>query len=407
MKGTNLLEAIEYVDDDIIEMTSEINCAKKKLVWIRWVAVAACFVFAVASGWLIHKNILLEPGEIELTNPTIAVDENLPKLDVSFEISGMSFEGLMFYDISEIDDGNPWTADVNLETMPVYKNLAYTDVSCTPVYLSETEMESLAKDVAASLGTEISEIKPKTVDFTPQVGSVLEEGSVYGIIAETTLGEICLYGNGHVYVSLNQSADLSRKYSFTYSDTSDAEAERTISYLLKQYSQFAEIKKPVISTKGDYSFAGEQHRSYATFDGEGNITQQILNFNFSKITFVPDGNGELCGIGKEHILSTAEKLGDYPIITMKEAENLYREGNFITTVPEIYMPKDEIAKCELIYRTGNGEKTFMPYYRFYIELSGYKSTNQAKGLKCFGAYYVPAVKGEYFADSVSWNGEFN
>lgn len=44
---------------------------------------------------------------------------------------------------------------------------------------------------------------------------------------------------------------------------------------------------------------------------------------------------------------------------------------------------------ELIYRTGEHEECFMPYYRFYVELPEDEREN---GLKTYGAYYVPAWK---------------
>lgn len=388
MKGEYLLDALEYVDDDIIEKTAVIKISKKKHMWTIW---AVAIVLAITVGLLLC--IWVKPTE--LTNTITTADKSLTKLELSFGVEGMRFEGLMFYDISERDDSNPWTADAELETLPVYKNLAYTDVSGMPVYLSEFEMESLANDVAAKLGTEISEIKTDMVNFTRKSGSPHKKGSVYVITAKIPFGKIRVYGNGEVYVSLSESIELPSEYSFTNSDTSDEQAEKTILFLLEQYPLLANLEKPIISTWGDYTFSGEQLRCYTVFDGKGDVTRQILNFNFNQISFDADDNGKLCGYRIKNILSAAEKLGDYPIITKLDAEKLYRKGNFITTVPSDYMPTDEIAKCELVYRTGNGEKTFMPYYRFYVELMGFKAANQAQGLKCYGAYYVPAVRSEY------------
>ncbi len=48
----------------------------------------------------------------------------------------------------------------------------------------------------------------------------------------------------------------------------------------------------------------------------------------------------------------------------------------------------------------------MPYYRFYVKLTDY-STDMAEGLICYGAYYVPAVSGEYLSDFPVWGGRFN
>jgi hypothetical protein len=63
-----------------------------------------------------------------------------------------------------------------------------------------------------------------------------------------------------------------------------------------------------------------------------------------------------------------------------------------------------VAKVELVYRTGGTEQYFMPYYRFYVELPDMEREN---GLKTYGAYYVPAVEGEYISNMPVWDGRFN
>lgn len=386
MKGEYLLDAIECVDDDIIDKTKIIKRFKKKHTW-TWVFVVAIVIAAAVLLFYFLKNY----KDTELTY----INENLPKIKLSFGVEGLSFEGLMFYDISERDDGNPWTADANLESLPVYKNLAYTDAFGTPVYLSEAEMVSYAKDMAKELETEINDIGTHVVDYTAQPDSLVKKGSAYGITATTPLGKIRVYGNGKVCVSLNESAKLSSKYNFKSSNISDEEAKKTILILLEQYPGVTNFKSPEVSIWGDYTFSGEKLGCFSAFDGAGDITKQILNFNFNQISLDIDYNGQFSGFKIKNSLSAAEKLGEYPIITPQEAQQLYHEGKYITTVSSDYERKDEIAKFELIYRTGNGEETFMPYYRFYVELLNFKAKNQISGLKCYGAFYVPAIKSEY------------
>ncbi len=84
----------------------------------------------------------------------------------------------------------------------------------------------------------------------------------------------------------------------------------------------------------------------------------------------------------------SQKMGNYPIITSKDAKNLLLNGNYITSVPYQLPGEKFVAKTELIYRTGTNEKYFMPYYRFYVELP----EEERDGLKTYGAYYVPAVE---------------
>ena len=92
------------------------------------------------------------------------------------------------------------------------------------------------------------------------------------------------------------------------------------------------------------------------------------------------------------------------MITAADAKELLLEGNYITTVPYEIPGEEYLAKTELVYRTGNGEEYFMPYYRFYVELPELEREN---GLKTFGAYYVPAVSQAYITEMPVWDGSFN
>lgn len=65
---------------------------------------------------------------------------------------------------------------------------------------------------------------------------------------------------------------------------------------------------------------------------------------------------------------------------------------------------DYVAKVELVYRTGELEEYYMPYYRFYVELP---NEERDDGLKTYGAYYVPAVDNVYISNMPLWDGSFN
>lgn len=147
------------------------------------------------------------------------------------------------------------------------------------------------------------------------------------------------------------------------------------------------------------------------YDGSGSLTQQILNYHFNNISFLPDDNGNLFVIWLGNLLTGAQKLGNYPLISADVARNLLLNGDFITTVPSDYLLDEtiteaQIAKTELVYRTGNTNELFMPYYRFYVELTNFDAGTEA-GLTCYGFYYVPAVSGEYLSDFPVWDGQFN
>ena len=97
-------------------------------------------------------------------------------------------------------------------------------------------------------------------------------------------------------------------------------------------------------------------------------------------------------------------MGDYPVITAGEARELLAEGHYLTSVPYEMPGEEYIRRVELIYRTGTQEEVFMPYYRFYAQLPQEKRED---GLNTYGAYYVPAVSGEYLTELPTWDGSFN
>ena len=134
------------------------------------------------------------------------------------------------------------------------------------------------------------------------------------------------------------------------------------------------------------------------------IEEKILNYNFRKIEFSPDSQGDLWRIDIHDILTCADKLGDYPVITIKEATELLLNGNYVTSVPEKMPGEKFIGKVELVYLTGNINETFLPYYRFLVELPNMQLDN---GLKTYGAYYVPAVSKEYLLNMPIYDGSFN
>lgn len=418
MKNERLLKVFGQIDEKYIEeATPFARKVSKKDFWAKWRGVVAsharwdtlvaCTIIILFIGiYLLHR-----------TSDSSAPDttaENLPLLSAGFESDGMGFEGLMYYDISEADNKNPWTAEADLTTLPVYRNPAYSDGSGTPLYLSDEEMLSLAESTAAALDT--------TIEGTEYTRYNIEYGTshtdnpadkAYSLTATTSLGNITISGNGEVKVSFDEPLPLPDEYSFTDSHTSDEKAVETLHYLTERFSELRKFNHPIMETgAGDYTFSGEQYRYYRAYEGNGSLEEQILHYHFDALSFSPDEEGNLWLIRFGNILDSAEKLGDYPLITVNAAQKHLLSGEYITSVPGEYLKngkikKEYIAKVELVYRTGNLNEVFMPYYRFYVELTEFDATNMAEGLKNYGIYYVPAVSEEYLSDFPTWDGNFN
>ena len=401
MRLNDLFDFIALIDDDLIEKTAVIEKKKKNIGWIKWCAVAACFAL---TAFTVVKFLKPDPNRKNIG------PGGLPMLTIAYEADGMGFEGYQGYDISDIENQNPWTDDLQIKTLPVYKNTAYTDASGLTVSdISGEELEKRARSVAAALDLEVLKVSYSKVGkynkppYRPP-GSTLDSNAIYEVNARCKEAEITVLANCDVRVEFTKTIKLPEDYNFTHDNISDEDAERVTSYLLERFSKLHSFTKPQKALSKNYDYYGNILRTYEVYDMSDDIEEKILNYNFRKIEFSPDSQGDLWRIDIHDILTCADKLGDYPVITIKEATELLLNGNYVTSVPEKMPGEKFIGKVELVYLTGNINETFLPYYRFLVELPNMQLDN---GLKTYGAYYVPAVSKEYLLNMPIYDGSFN
>lgn len=417
-----ILTALGEIDDCYIEEAGDI---KKPHIRSSFPMIAATALIAAVALFAFLRLLPAGSKTPDTENPAVPTPvsddpsgnslsaSSLPLLTARFDTeTGMGFEGMMYYDISEAENGNPWTEEQALSSLPVYRNRARTDMGGITVFLDEDEMSDLAGRTADALAASIENTTYQRIsDITEQPPVGRDGTEAYSLTAETALGEITVYGNGQIRIFFSEPVTLPEEYRFTGSETTDDEAGEILRYLTGRYQALCAFDQPAYCTGGDYTYSGERIRFYQAYDSSGDLTQQILNYNFRNISFSPDDDGNLFIIWSGDLLTAAEKVGDYPLISAETARCLLLNGDYITTVPSEYLrdgtiAEPQIAKVELVYRTGNTEELFMPYYRFYVELTDL-NTDMTEGLICYGAYYVPAVSGEYLSDFPVWDGSFN
>ena len=425
MKEERILNMLSEVDEIYIAQAADV---KRPSVWHRylgWGMTAACAVIALyfclrplTAG--VNRPVepstpgngiqTADPAADSQTTPGSPEAKELPILTARFESGAMGFEGLLYYDISEAENANPWTKEHAPASLPVYRNSAYTDGSGLSVFLSDEAMLELAEQTALALDVSVDHTEFCRVhDIIDYHIEGLSGTEAYSLTATTTFGEITVYGNGQIRIFFSEPITLPEEYSFTYSHTADDEAFDVIHYLTERYAGLCPFEKITADTGGDYTYYGDRIRYYEAYDGSGDLTQQILSYHFNRISFGPDDDGNLFVIWLGNLLTGAQKVGDYPLISADTARSFLLNGESITTVPDDYLlggtiTEAQIAKTELVYRTGNTSEMFMPYYRFYVELTNFNT--QTEGLTCYGIYYVPAVSGEYLSDFPVWNGSF-
>ena len=463
MKREDLFDVIgTAADTELLERSEQFEKSRNRgVIWLKWSALAACLCFLLLVGSSLPWESLVpgtagtpstsgpggvssqevgEPSSSGLessipeaaqppesapeppaipTPPPADGTEGLPMLEGRYgRMGGMGYDAVMCYDVSENMGSNPWTEDAELETLPVYRNLAYSS-SGYRVYLSEEQLLSLAEWSAYCLGTRVESTEFERIrkeNLWPEEDR-LTGGEAEGIFARTEAGdEIRAFGNGGQSISFAQPKPLPDDYSFTLADTTSEQAEAAVKYLLREHASLLEqlsgmenVEDFAVNTWCDYSFSGEMFRNYSAYNDNGTLEERILNYNFHRITLHP-GMEESAweGIGLWSVLPSAQKLGDYPLISPETARALLLQGDYIASVPKDYIRDgtiydEDIAGVTLVYRTEPKNQYYQPYYLFYVELP---EELDVEGLKSFGRFYVPAVSGEYLSDFPSWNGSY-
>ena len=421
MRGFDLLDKMGLIAPAYVE-AAEAQPKRRPPVWLKWGAAAACLALLGYLGiGLLPQTALGSPPEAT-SSPTR--DPDLPLLTLPDTLGGgMGFEGMMAYDISELVGNNPWTEEMNLTTLPVYRNpITYETPFHLPVGTDLEAMRALLLDVAGRFGLEEADLT--ITDNTPDEGykaAITEQMEQAGItdVPEEYFAPTRLMAEGNgvsIDVDLNLVADihldpaldLPEEYRIS-TTASYEELDKTAGYLLSVYPELLALEQPEVDISGgDYTFSG-QRSSYTLsfYEGSGDDTDRILAYNFRQVSFYGGDEGEL-DLVRVRQPDLRQKLGDYPIITADRARQLLVEGHYLTTVPCEMPGKEYIRKVELIYRTGTEDECWMPYYRFWVEVDDAPApADQAPDLKTYGAYYVPAVAEEYLTELSLWDGSFN
>lgn len=359
MRGNELLDKMGLVDPKFVEAADTLP-QRRSVIWVKWAALAACLGLVIA-GLAVHG----------MPDPVDTPD--LPMLSVGEMTDGMGYEGYMAYGIEELVNANPWDENVKLTTLPVYRNVCPSDSAGEIADQNPPDMGDFIAEVTDKLGN-LAEYAEITSDDASTVGVYFESGIV-----------------------------LPEQYNFSYY-ASYEEINAVAQYLLDEFSDLIDMDVPVINIHGgDRDINTNQRFRISFYEGAGSLTEQIVNYHFNTVSFSCDLEGKLWIIRITRTDLT-DFVGDYPVISLKEAKRLLRCGSYITSVPYALNGKEKIAKVELVYRNSQMEQYYMPYYRFYIEITEEALEN---GLKSYGTYYVPAIPARYLTNMPTWDGRFN
>lgn len=436
MNGNELLDKMELIDPAYVE-AADAQPRRKRNGWIKWGAAAACLCVVTAITLAVvgrpeqqpsepmHMGTTAPPStEAPTERPTETAETQpdsvrLEILQIPELYAGFGFGGFSVNDISEYRSGNPWSPDMELTTLPVYKNSAYDPTRAgVPRGLTEAEMQERLTNLTERLGLTLLSSETQWDEVYLQRDDTEKQRLPISIEAQTDGGTLRIFADGDTtYFPSDDRTALPDEYRFTESSTTHDEAMATLAYLAETYNSLFGFKDPVSVTCCTYGVQGEMSRSYGLYDAGSSAEEAILNYNFRCVTFESDEYdlekehrdeaGGLYAIRLPYGEILGEKLGDYPIITAEEATELLLSGYGQSSVPQEYpAPTAEtVDHVELVYRQGPSEELLLPYYRFDVRLPD-GTISKVSGMKDYGVYYVPAVAAEYVADMPTYDGWF-
>lgn len=386
MNGNEFLDKMSLADPAYVEEAD--RPVKKRTTWRRWGAMAACLAVLLGVGFLFFPR-----SSPDVPDP---VPTELPTLPVSMgpSLGGYGYEGYYVRDISELKNTSPSQIGSLPDTLPVFRNAAggYPLQAASEEYMAK--MLTLCRSVAGRLGWD--------AEKTAEVWEERSDGLVPTTVTATGADGVKIEVDQFMTVTISYP-DRNRLFSENVLPTYD-DAHKLAEKLLAEYRDLMNFANPQICiTGGYYNIDGEQSYDIAFVETGGTQTEELLEFFFHGAEFFCNEDGEP-RIIRLRCTDLSDKVGDYPIITAQQAQAQLVAGHYITSCGWEMPGEAYIRKVELVYRTGEYDEYFMPYYRFYVELL---EEAPVEGCMHLAAYYVPAVAEEYLAPLSTWDGRFN
>lgn len=386
MNGNEFLDKMSLADPAYVEEAD--RPVKKRTAWRKWGAMAACLAVLLGVGFLFFPR-----SSPDVPDP---VPTELPTLPVSMgpSLGGYGFEGYYVRDISDLKNTSPSQIGSLPDTLPVFRNATggYPLQAATEEY--KAKMLTLCRSVAGRLGWDAENM---TVVWDERNG-----GLVPTTVTATGADGVKIEVDQFMTVTISYP-DRNRPFSENVLPTYD-DAHKLAEKLLAEYRGLMGFSSPQICiTGGYYNIDGEQSYDIAFVETGGTQTEELLEFFFHGAEFFCNEDGEP-RIIRLRCTDLSDKVGDYPIITAQQAQAQLVAGHYITSCGWEMPGEAYIRKVELVYRTGEYDEYFMPYYRFYVELL---EEAPVEGCMHLAAYYVPAVAEEYLAPLSTWDGRFN
>lgn len=405
MKKEDLIQAINEVDDDLLERAQQVRMtpAKKPLNTKKLIISVTAAACAVALLAVINRKpddentpVAVDPVPQETDKPEPPAKDQLEVLTLTHQADSsgsMGFSIVLYPDLKREMDYNPWDESMNLKTLPVYQRIP--SVTGIPKGLSVDEIHEKLNHYAEYFGLTVKEVQENTD----------ENGEVYMLSAQCEEG-ILMADSYECTLLLKEDHCIPLANGLDFNRQNDEEgAIALISYLHDQYSELVHNNEWDYDIGGDYAYDGTRIRQYLMYEKGKTDEETILNYNFRKIAFAGSDDGtelSLIRISEEN--DAFERMGDYPLITPSEAYEELLKGNYFANTGGIGVDQStEVGDVQLVYPHFRSVEYEIPCYQFLMDITDDARAvlSDLPGLRQYGIYLVPAVSSEY----VKWADE--
>lgn len=429
MKKEDIIQAINEVDDDLLESaqqarTGHIKKNKQSSMIRRTVISLTAMAAVIAAVMITNRRKPEETDPVTAVTPTPEISEPGEKavLTLSHQnTAGTGMSVVMYPDLKEEPDYNPWNDSMNLTELPVYRrNMSITGSIWGP---GEEELRSILKETADWFGFTLTEEtvykageydeRHRTYDHVPGV----EDGTVLYIKAESEEAQLTCYGSGEVTVFFHEGHEphVPQSLKMNVYDLSEEEAEKTAQYLADTYGGLLGEEETAWDIGGDYGYnrqpseeLGEKEglfriRHYWFWKKGNSDAETVVNSALNDLQiwgFDPDDDTLITGIRLRNRLRAYQKTDEYPLISAEEAYEQLLAGNCIANAGGILPDeKTETGNIDMVYRDDPSSQYVYPCYLFYMDITDAlkeKHMMEIDGVRQYGLYWVPAIDPVYY-----------
>lgn len=358
---------------------------RRRPLWPRLAAACLCLVMGLA--------VLLPHGQRD--------DRAVLSLAGYGAEEGNGTGGHWAWDSAELVSGNPWRKEMALTELPVYYNGLTYDQDLVPSGADAEKMRQRLLETAVRFGLATEELTvvegPRSTNTFRSDGTRAELEVPRWLAVQTDALRLEVDQRLVVTATFTPALSLPEEICFGW-HTSYEDMLAAADYLLETYGALLNMEEPRADISGgEYDIYGRQSYSLAFFDAGGSDEESVLNWSLDRVQLCP-GDGEEAGklaVIRFFQPDTSWYLGRYPVIDLAEAKARLLAGCYVASVSGEVPGAEDICGVELVYRTGDHERYYMPWYRFCVELP---EERRADGMRTFGMYDVPAVAGEYLED---------